>query len=85
MNVNVTKLYGDILAAMELDPSLAKSELNKITSATRILTASSISSSHDGIEIMKNKTAERRYIPINKSFLLIFIILLLSYIIVLIT
>lgn len=30
MNVNATKLYGDILAAMELDPSLAKSELNSI-------------------------------------------------------
>lgn len=30
MNVNITKLYADILAAMELDPSVAKSELNSM-------------------------------------------------------
>ncbi len=32
MNVAVTKLYGDILAAMEIDPSVAKSEINSIKS-----------------------------------------------------
>lgn len=30
MNINITKLYSDILTAMELDPSIAKSELNSI-------------------------------------------------------
>ena len=55
--------------------SLAKSELN---STTIILNASKISSNHEGIEIMKNNTAASRYIPINRSFFLIFIISLLS-------
>ena len=58
--------------------SLAKSELKSTTIATRILIASRISSSHEGIEIMKNNTAASRYIPINRSFFLIFIISLLS-------
>lgn len=30
MNVVVTKLYGDILAAMEIDPSVAKNEINSM-------------------------------------------------------
>lgn len=30
MNINITKLYSDILTAMEMDPSIAKSELNSI-------------------------------------------------------
>ena len=58
--------------------SLANNELKSTTRATIMLIASKISSSHDGIEIMKNKTAARRYIPINRSFFLIFIISLLS-------
>ena len=52
--------------------SLAKSELKSTTIATRILIASRISSSHEGIEIMKNNTAASRYIPINRSFFLIY-------------
>ena len=53
--------------------SFANKALNKTTIATPILNASSISNNHDGIEIMKNNTAERRYIPMNKSFFFIFI------------
>ena len=53
--------------------SLANNVLNKITIATPILNASNISNNHDGIEIMKNNTAERRYIPMNRSFFFIFI------------
>ena len=32
MNISVTKLYSDILAAMGMDPSVAKSELNSLKS-----------------------------------------------------
>lgn len=32
MNINITKLYSDILAAMSLDPATAKSELNSLKS-----------------------------------------------------
>ena len=57
--------------------SFAYNELNNITSATIILNASNISSNHEGIEIIKNKTAASIYMPINKSFFFSFTLFLL--------
>ena len=57
--------------------SLAYNELNNIISATIILNASNMSSNHEGIEIMKNKTADSIYIPMNKSFFFNFTLFLL--------
>ena len=75
--LNRYEFVGSFLRPERLKEARKNYELNNITKATIILNASKISSNHEGIEIIKNNTAERIYIPMNKSFLFSFTLFLL--------